>query len=968
MLPMNRFRTLLARLGRALTEPPAARADREDYFRALIEHSNDVVFVMDADGAFRYASPSFPHLLGYTPEEMRGKRALDFVHPDDLPQTLHAIQERSQRGGLAAETMELRVRHKDGTYRLYEVRGNNLLAHPRIQGFVINAREITARKRAEAQLRASEERYRNLFNSVPIGLFRSTPDGRLLDANVALVEMFGYESRAALLAVNVRDLYADAADRARFIAQMETANAAENLVQAVRRDGTRIWTRSHSRAIRDEQGNILYYDGGVRDVTAQMRAEMTSRENETRFRKLFENSPIAVVLAVAGGGALVDVNASFLKMTGYERDQVIGKTTTELGLWVDLALGREILRVVLKHALVQDAESQIRRADGEIRDVIGSASLVEIGGAPHTIGTFIDRTEHKSGERALFERTRLTSLTAELGAVFNQPTDLSGLLQKCAEVMGAHLGAASLGIWTLDSATQILELQASAGVYNHLDGAHSRVPVGKFKIGMIAQTRAPHLTNAVMNDPLVSDPAWAVREGLIGFAGYPLIVEDRLVGVIAMFARHELAPFTLELLNAAAAGLAQAIGRKREELKILEMFQAEQRARRLAENLHAAHRALSESLDLDAVLQTTLDHLGALVPYDSAAVMLLERETECVSGATRGYADPEAARAVLFDTRTNTLLRKIIETRASVIVPDTQASSDWEWTAAAKNIQSWLGVPLIAGKQVVGIYYLDKHEPNFFTPAHAELAEALAPQAAVAIQNARLFEQLEEHRNRLRDLAHREISARELERQRVSHELHDDACQALIALKVGLEMIQTQLPKKRARLREQMVETVNLAATTLERVRKLAHELHPPALDIASLDIALQEYCLGFARRTRVVADFSAGTIPPLAEPIKVTLYRVLQEALSNVWKHAAATRVEIALECIPGAVALSVRDDGRGFERRQIENSNALGQKGIGLINMRERLELLGGHLEIESRPGTGTRVTARIPVESGG
>ena len=106
--------------------------------------------------------------------------------------------------------------------------------------------------------------------------------------------------------------------------------------------------------------------------------------------------------------------------------------------------------------------------------------------------------------------------------------------------MVEHLGAAFARIWTLNREEEMLELQASAGMYTHIDGPHSRVPVGSFKIGKIAQERAPHITNDVQTDPRVSDKEWAKREGMVAFAGYPLLLDDRLLGVMAMFSREEL--------------------------------------------------------------------------------------------------------------------------------------------------------------------------------------------------------------------------------------------------------------------------------------------------------------------------------------------------------------------------------------------------------------------------------------------
>lgn len=174
--------------------------------------------------------------------------------------------------------------------------------------------------------------------------------------------------------------------------------------------------------------------------------------------------------------------------------------------------------------------------------------------------------------QALEESKRLATFGAEVGAALTQAASLRDMLQRCAAAMVHHLDAAFARIWTLTPGGRVLQLQASAGLYTHLDGPHSRVPLGQFKIGLIAQERKPHLTNAVIGDPRVHDQAWAKCEGMVAFAGYPLIIEERVVGVMALFARHPLTAAALQAMAAVADGIAIGIERK----------QAERENRRLA--------------------------------------------------------------------------------------------------------------------------------------------------------------------------------------------------------------------------------------------------------------------------------------------------------------------------------------------------------------------------------------------------
>src|SRR5207247_5690216 len=165
-------------------------------------------------------------------------------------------------------------------------------------------------------------------------------------------------------------------------------------------------------------------------------------------------------------------------------------------------------------------------------------------------------------EESLKERVRMSTRNAELAVALNAGTELRAMLQQCAELVVRHLDVAFARIWTLNETTQTLELQASAGCYTHLDGPHSRVRVGQYKIGLIAQEKKPHLTNSIQADPRVSDKEWATREGMVAFAGYPLLLENRVLGVLALFARRSLADDVLKALGSVADSIALGIERK----------------------------------------------------------------------------------------------------------------------------------------------------------------------------------------------------------------------------------------------------------------------------------------------------------------------------------------------------------------------------------------------------------------------
>jgi signal transduction histidine kinase len=277
---------------------------------------------------------------------------------------------------------------------------------------------------------------------------------------------------------------------------------------------------------------------------------------------------------------------------------------------------------------------------------------------------------------------------------------------------------------------------------------------------------------------------------------------------------------------------------------------------------------------------------------------------------------------------------------------------------------------------------MNKSKGNF-TQADVRLLSFLAQWAAIAIENAQLYEHaqaevterkriekaLRQSEEALRQMAQQLVLAQEEERRRLSRELHDDAGQTLTALKIGLELIRSDLPQELDSIHQRMGEAASLAGETLERLRFLAHGLRPPALDTLGLNATMEGMCRDFARDTRLSISYSGAELPSLPDATLICLYRCLQEALTNVAKHAETQRVDVALRCDAEMVSLSVDDDGQGFDPDTLDQQQTgepdARKAGIGLAGMRERVELLGGRLTISSHPGRGTHLHVQIPSE---
>ena len=353
--------------------------------------------------------------------------------------------------------------------------------------------------------------------------------------------------------------------------------------------------------------------------SARRRAEAALEarsQGEERFRLLVENAKDYAILMVGPDGRIAEWNAGAERLFGYGEEEIVGEPSSLLFAPEDVRRGapEEELRRAKEEGRAEDERWHVRKdgsrflASGFVRPILDEEQKNLRG----FVKVMRDITEHRESQEALERQARQAALRADVGIVLSQGGPLREILQRSAEAMVGHLDAAFARVWTLDEEENVLELQASAGMYTHLDGAHSRVPVGELKIGLIAQERRPHLTNTVSSDPWVSDKEWARREGMVAFAGYPLIVEDRLVGVVAMFSRRELAEDTIEALGSVADVMAQGIERKRaeEEVRLLNE-QLDRRVRQRTAQLEEANKELeSFSYSVSHDLRAPIRHIG----------------------------------------------------------------------------------------------------------------------------------------------------------------------------------------------------------------------------------------------------------------------------------------------------------------------------------------------------------------------
>jgi PAS domain S-box-containing protein len=386
------------------------------------------------------------------------------------------------------------------------------------------------------------------------------------------------------------------------------------------------------------------------------------------------------------------------------------------------------------------------------------------------------------------------------------------------------------------------------------------------------------------------------------------------------------------------------------------LFQAEREQRALAEALSRTAQLLNSTLDYSEVLDQILERAADLLPYDRAQLTLIDADERLNHVRSRGQRE-----AVLPDDTVLAdfpLLGEVVDSSQPLAIPDTAACPRWVTLPDTAWIRSIIIAPLRMKRLITGFISLCSHTPGFYAAAQAPRLQALADQAAVALENAMLFEQLRRGRQQLQDLSQRLLEVQEAERRLLARELHDEIGQALTGLKLFLEAGQRSAP---AAPGDRLDMAHTLVDDLISRVRDLSLELRPSMLDDLGLVPALLWLIERYRLQTGIRVTFHHLGVERRFEPdLETTAYRIVQEALTNVARHAGTPSAIVNLWATEASLNVQIEDTGKGFDPDQARSANP----STGLAGMRERATLLHGQLTVETAPGAGTQITAELPL----
>ncbi len=890
----------------------------------VVEQTADTVVITNCNGVIEYVNPAFEMLTEFQKEEALGQtpRVLKSgVHDEQFYRKLWDTVLNGQ-----IFHSEITNRKKNGDV-FHEVKTITPLrnAQGEITHFVATGKDITERKQAEENLRKA-------YDDLEIRVQERTEE--LSIANSELEDE-----------INVRLRAEEALRRARDELEIRVRERTEELAAA-------------NRELSDEIAERREIERQLRIQTAAMEAAANG------------------IIITDPKGVMLWANPAITQISGYSERDLVGKSTRLFSSGQHNAdFYRQMWETILA-GNVWYGETTNRRKDGTLYVEEQTITPVrnEDGELSHFIAIKQDVTERKLIYAQLEESNQeLTALTAserqqrflaeglvESSMALNMSLELHAVLDHIFEQTRhaipyrmAHVVLIEEEIATVVRQWGFEDRFETRTVFENDSLKLQEFPIWE----KISLTRS-----AIMIPDTQLENQWSTYFGMTwirSYLGAPLTYNGQVIGIINLISDQPNA-FQEDMagnLRAFAAPAAVAIQNAR-------LYEDEQQNRKIAEILSAASVALAQTLDIQMVMETVLDYIQFVMPIDIAFVILSEGDEMYKIRAVRSGDENDTKCGSLqgqtIDMLSDPIIRSYFTKYESTFIPDSRELSDWHSPFELASLNCWLGIPLESMGKILGIVVVAHATPHSFDKNQIKLAEAVVKQAVVALQNAWLFEQVRSGRERLQQLSRHLVEIQENERKYIARELHDETSQSLTSLKLGLQVIE-QKAAGHEQLLDQVASLKTLADETLESLHHLAVNLRPASLDHLELVDALTGLIQSIQQRSGLTTHFKvmgSMQVELLTEEMETSIYRIVQESITNVVRHAYATCVDIILEWQAEKIVIIIEDDGVGLDMQKARETGHL-----GLIGMQERAEMLGGKLLVDSTPQVGTTLVVEIP-----
>jgi PAS domain S-box-containing protein len=733
---------------------------------------------------------------------------------------------------------------------------------------------------------------------------------------------------------------------------LSTANKRDHVFEyrMIAADGRVVWLRDIVTVVVENNQPVKLL-GIMVDITDKKKVEADLLEREDQYRSIFESVSDGLFINNVEESRLVDFNPAAAHMHGYTVEEFRQVRPFDFIHPESHNVFQEYIETVRSGGVFRGRAIDVRK-DGSTFHVEVLGTSFTYKSMPHTLAVVRNIDEQVKSvqllEERIGERTRELQTLLEVSRHLTSTLDVKAMLSLFIDQLKALVDFTSLAVWVQVNEDEY-EYHGPPGM--EMLPQRMRLPQKQVDFIQIYQREPLVVPDVRADTPLAS--SWrealhelmdAVPEYLSSWMGVPLMVNDRRIGHINF---HHAQPgyYTdqhAQLALTVANHLAVALDNAR-------LFASLQRGAEQFRAISELGQRITSILDVDELLAHTVHLIQETFGYFHVHVGLIEGD-ELVFSETAGVFEPEPVctycAALRLKVGRDGICGWVAGTGQPLIVPD--LSLDPRYIRPLGATGSGVVVPLHLKGKVIGVLDVESREVNAFDERDVAVLQLLANQVAIAIENARLYQ------NR------HELAALQ-ERQKLARELHDSVSQALYGIGLGARAARKMLDLE-SFSSEDLVQpleyVLSLAEAGLAEMRALIFELRPESLVEEGLVAALSKQAASLEARYSISIDVALGEEPGLSLEAKQTLYRIAQEAMNNIIKHANAKIVILRLNVDPPYVSLKVEDDGIGFD------SNGAFPGHLGLRSMRERAERLGGKMVIESNPGRGTRVFAQLPL----
>jgi PAS domain S-box-containing protein len=919
-------------LGKRMEE---ALLESQARYRLLVTRANDIIYRTDEAGQFTFVNPVATRIMKYSEKELLGRTFIDLIHPD-YRQAAERFYGRQFVRRTPSTYFEFIALSKTGAPVWIGQNVQVLLEQGKVIGFQAVARDITDRKRAEEALLESEERLRSIVQSTGDAIILMDALGKVAFWNFGAEKIFGYtaedmigESVTRIIPERFREAHQRGVRRAAADGRLTRTSSMMELV-GLRKDGAEI-PLEFSMAAWTTKANF-FITGIMRDISERKRAEAALRESEERFKAIMDHSPSMIFLKDPAGRYL-QVSRKFADTFHLKPEEVIGKTDADIFPPEQATAFRAHDREVFEAGRGIEFEETAQHDDGLHTSIVMKFPLFTPQGQRYALcGMTTDITDRKRAEeeRAKLARERLLLLESTGDGIYG--LDLQG---RCTFIntAGAHM---------LGYDPEELMGRNMHQLVHHSFSDGSPYPVERCHINQVMRSeQGCHVDTEVL---------WR-KDGTAfsaEYSSFPVFEQDRIMGAVVIFLditarkrlEHERTQRALRLLTqqSALTSLAQSKFFQTSDLMAALRHITEMTARTLSVARvgiwrYSDDRCAVHCVDSFELLQNRHTD-GMTISIDTCRAYFKTLATSQMIAVDEVQQDPRIAHLYASHSETD-------------------------------RVTSVLDIPLYLFGKLEGVIRHEHIGPGRnWMEDEWMFAIAISNLVALAYEDdlrRRTEAQLQQSQERLRSLTGRLESIQEEERTRIAREVHDELGQSLTAVKLELSLLRDQFFDQQPALLARADSIGKLVDMTMQSVRKIATELRPAALDQLGLVPAIEWQARDFLSRTGIQCRLNIYLRSVALSADRSTgVFRIFQEILTNVARHAQASSVDISMQEHAGHLLLEVTDNGRGITEEQVT-----GSKSLGLLGMRERALLLGGETMIQRHAEQGTTVRVRIPLD---